>query len=81
VPATPIPVVTNQQVQMALNVLGYTGANGAPLKVDGIIGPQSQGAVRKFQADHSLKVDAIPGPITKSALSTALAQKGLSIAA
>jgi hypothetical protein len=81
VPATPSPVVTNQQVQMALNVLGYTGANGAPLKVDGIIGPQSQGAVRKFQADHSLKVDAIPGPITKSALSSALAQKGLSIAA
>ena len=73
----PVPVTTPAQVQAALNQLGYLGSNGQPLKVDGIFGPQSQAAAKHFQSDHGLKVDGIPGPITKTALSAALAQKGL----
>jgi Putative peptidoglycan binding domain len=75
--AGPVPVSTARQVQSALNALGYHGPNGQPLKVDGILGAQSQGAVRTFQGDHGLKADGIAGPITKTALATALAQKGL----
>ena len=77
----PVPVVTPKQIQAALNQLGYHGANGAALVVDGSIGPNSQAAVRAFQSDHGLKVDGIPGPVTKTALASALAQKGLGVAA
>lgn len=76
-----VPVVTPRQIQAALNQLGYKGANGQALAVDGSIGPNSQAVVRAFQGDHGLKVDGIPGPVTKTALATALAQKGLGVAA
>jgi peptidoglycan hydrolase-like protein with peptidoglycan-binding domain len=76
-----VPIVTNQQVQAALNALGFKGADGRPLKVDGAIGPNSQAAVRAFQNASGLKADAIPGQITKSALAAAIAAKGLSVAA
>ena len=36
--------------------------------MDGIIGPASQAAVKKFQADHGLKVDGIVGPATAAAM-------------
>lgn len=64
-------VSSNQDVQNALNTLGY-----GPLAVDGILGPLSQAAVRKFQTDHSLTVDGIAGPQTKAALTAALANAG-----
>ena len=64
-------ITTNQDVQTALNTLGY-----GPLTVDGIIGPLSLAAVKQFQSDHSLSVDGIPGPATKAALVAALANSG-----
>lgn len=65
-------VVTNQDVQTALNQLGYVGANGQPLTVDGIIGTNSIFATRAFQKDHPpLAVDGDPGPLTKAALTAA----------
>jgi peptidoglycan hydrolase-like protein with peptidoglycan-binding domain len=70
--ATVLPlssVVTNKDVQSALNTLGT-----APrLTVDGILGPLSTAAVKTFQAAHGLAVDGIAGPKTKAALSAALA--------
>lgn len=64
------PVVSNQDVQRALNQLGYAN----PLLVaDGIIGPKSIVAVKAFQSAKGLTVDGIPGPITKGALQAALA--------
>jgi len=69
-------VSTNQDVQTALNQLGYRGADGNPLKVDGIIGTNSIFAVKAFQTDHSLSVDGKPGPVTKAALTAALANAG-----
>ncbi|MFB0509268.1 MAG: N-acetylmuramoyl-L-alanine amidase [bacterium] len=50
-------------VQSALNKLGYWCG-----EVDGIFGPNTERAVRDFQADHGLVVDGIPGPKTKSKL-------------
>lgn len=62
-------VKTNQDVQHALNVIGY-----GPLTEDGIIGPLSKGAVVLYQKDHPpLSQDGIPGPQTKAALSTSIA--------
>jgi Putative peptidoglycan binding domain/LysM domain len=57
------PVDTMTGIQARLNNLGYTcGA------VDGIIGPLTRSAVRSFQKDNHLTVDAIPGPITQAKL-------------
>jgi hypothetical protein len=62
-------VVTNQDVQRALNQLNIA----SPLLVaDGIIGPKSIAAIKTFQNSHHLVVDGIPGPITKAALTAAL---------
>ena len=71
-----IPISSAQDVQAALNQLGYHGANGQPLTVDGAIGPNSTFAVKAFQTDHALSVDGIPGPVTKAALTAALALQG-----
>ena len=49
----------NKQVQRKLKNLGYyTGG------IDGIIGPKSKTAIKKFQRDYGLVVDGIIGPKT-----------------
>ncbi|CAB5220379.1 N-acetylmuramoyl-L-alanine amidase domain [uncultured Caudovirales phage] len=48
--------------QNSLNAKGYT------LTVDGVFGPQTDAAVRKFQQDRQLTADGIIGPQTWSAL-------------
>ena len=50
-------------LQVAMGALGLY-----PHPVDGISGPWTQGAVRKFQARHGLTVDGIAGPQTRRAL-------------
>ena len=45
-------------LQYCLNVFGYN------LKVDGIIGPLSEGAIRDFQRNHGLEVDGLVGKNT-----------------
>ena len=54
-------------VQFALEKLGYD-----PGKIDGIDGPNTQSAVKAFQAAAGVGVDGIAGPITKKALLAAL---------
>ena len=44
--------------------------NGFQLKVDGIWGPKTAGALMVYQSQHSLKPDAICGPATKKALTS-----------
>lgn len=53
----------NKQVQQKLKDLGYY--NGA---IDGIIGPKSVAAIKKFQKDYGLTVDGIVGKNTLKAL-------------
>ena len=50
-------------LQVAMSALGLY-----PHPVDGITGPWTQEAVRKFQAQHGLTVDGIAGPETRRAL-------------
>lgn len=49
--------------QMFLNLNGYACGNA-----DGIFGPKTDAAVRKWQKDHGLKVDGIIGPKTWASL-------------
>jgi len=50
-----------RQVQLLQSALGG-------IKVDGIFGPETEEAVRKFQESHGLQVDGIAGPLTTAAL-------------
>jgi peptidoglycan hydrolase-like protein with peptidoglycan-binding domain len=51
----------SRQVQLLQQALGS-------IKVDGIFGPETEAAVRSFQASHGLTVDGIVGPYTSAAL-------------
>ena len=65
--AIPPTVVTDEDVQRALNDLGY-----GPLRVDGDIGPASKAAVERFQRLAGLVEDGDPGPKSKAAMNRAL---------
>lgn len=52
-----------KRVQRALTVRGYS-----PGRADGVYGPQTAHAVRKFQADNGLVPDGEVGPVTFKAL-------------
>jgi len=57
------PVERLTGVQARLNNLGFDSG-----KVDGLMGPITEGAVRRFQEQHRLRVDGIPGRQTQSKL-------------
>lgn len=56
-------MLTNSQIQIALNK-----AKAGPIAVDGIIGPQSREAVKRFQRANHLMPDGIVGAKTNAAL-------------
>lgn len=51
------------EIQYFLQEWGYN-----PGPTDGIFGPKTDQAVRRFQNDHGLVVDGIVGPVTYQAL-------------
>lgn len=53
---------TTAQIQMALN------RHGANLEVDGVTGPNTRNALRRFQREHGLVTDGVAGPKTLAAL-------------
>jgi peptidoglycan hydrolase-like protein with peptidoglycan-binding domain len=59
-------------VQKALQALGY---DVGPTGVDGVRGPYTSDAVKKFQQDNDLGVDGDPGPETVAALNSVLTSK------
>ena len=60
-----------RELQQRLNALGYRGADGNPLETaSGKFGPQTEHALRAFQADRALKVDGVFGARTRDALSS-----------
>lgn len=68
--AVPPSVITSEDVQRALNDLGY-----GPLVVDGDIGPASERAVKRFQRIAGLADDGDPGPKTRAALALAMSRR------
>lgn len=65
------PYASNQQLQQALNILGYTDARGHTLEVDGHYGKHTREAVASFQRHQGLIADGIAGPNTWAALQEA----------
>ena len=57
-----------RQVQLLQQALGA-------IKVDGVFGPETEAAVRSFQASRGLSVDGVVGPLTSAALRSQLAGK------
>jgi len=56
-------------LQEQLNQLGYKGADGKPLEVrSGVFGPQTEHALRSFQADRGIGVDGAFGKESREAL-------------
>ncbi|SDP87057.1 Peptidoglycan-binding (PGRP) domain of peptidoglycan hydrolases-containing protein [Actinopolyspora xinjiangensis] len=62
--STASPSLSVQEVQQNLAGLGYLPWAG----VDGVDGPQTSGAITKFQSAQCLAVDGIAGPNTTTAL-------------
>lgn len=56
-----------RNIQSDLRFYGYYGADGKPLKVDGIYGKNTEYAVRNFQFDEGITIDGIVGPHTWAA--------------
>ncbi len=57
-----------KELQNYLAGLGAVGADGKPLKADGIYGSNTKAAVMKFQQDHGLTADGVFGPKSLSTL-------------
>ena len=53
-----------QQVQMLQHLLNTTDRLRPPLDLDGLFGPRTDRAVRRYQARHKLEIDGIVGPRT-----------------
>lgn len=62
--------LTKKDIQYLLKELGYY--NG---KIDGVFGPQTKAAVKKFQKSERLVVDGVVGKKTRAALVLKLRQK------
>jgi hypothetical protein len=61
---------TNAEAQHKINLL-----LGTNLDTDGVIGPLSKKAIKKFQEKHSLQVDGIPGKNTQEKLDELFMEK------
>lgn len=57
-----------RQIQDALDLLGY-----GPIDNDGVSGPATREATKKFQRQEGLTDDGIPGPLTEAKLREAVA--------
>lgn len=62
--------LSKKDIQYLLKELGYYSG-----KIDGVFGPQTKAAVKKFQKNQSLVVDGVVGKKTRAALMVKLRQK------
>lgn len=69
---TPVKDTSTLALQKALNQIGIKGANGRALVEDGDYGPNTEAAVRTFQAKYGLVVDGDAGPKTWAKLEEVL---------
>lgn len=67
-PSSPIDLISTAGLQEALERLGY-----GPGPADGVLGPRTLAALKRFQTMRGLKVDGVFGPITRAAIANAMA--------
>lgn len=67
-PQPAISVETTRQAQYVLISHGYQLG-----RADGVLGPRTKAAVRKWQRANGLVVDGVPGPVTLSSLLASVA--------
>jgi len=60
---------SGEEVEALQKKLAAMGINPGP--VDGVFGPKSDHAVRRYQEQHGLEIDGIAGPMTLGALGLA----------
>ena len=66
---SPWPVVKNGANGHPIKTLQYLArARGHNVAVDGVFGPNTEAAVKAFQASHGLAADGIVGPLTWAAI-------------
>ena len=66
---SPWPVVKNGSNGHPIKTLQYLlRARGDSVAVDGVFGPNTEAAVKAFQASHGVATDGIVGPVTWAAL-------------
>ena len=63
-------------IQYFLLQNNYLDANGKPLKIDGIFGPATEFAVKRYQKEHLLTVDGIVGPATIASMADYVSTPG-----
>lgn len=66
-----------KQLQSALNRLGFTDAQGHPLKVDGKLGPRTTAAIKRLQKRLGLPADGHVSPALLKKVRSGAAPKGL----
>jgi peptidoglycan hydrolase-like protein with peptidoglycan-binding domain len=67
------------QTQRALNLLGIPGQDGYPLKEDGLMGPNTDYAIRTFQAEAGMVPDGHPTPHMYGVIRAALSSMNQSV--
>ncbi|MGO9429778.1 peptidoglycan-binding domain-containing protein [Rhodoblastus sp.] len=72
-PAAPAPIPASPDLSTIEGLQRALVALGARIDVDGDFGPQTEAAVKAFQAHSGLVADGDAGPMTKAALTKALA--------
>ena len=50
-----------QELQQELARRGYKDSHGRLLRVSGVFDQDTQNAVRRFESDHRLRIDGVPG--------------------
>ena len=67
--------MTVKQKQCLMEYLGYYNPENSSKvnNIDGLWGPASEAAARKFQSDYGLDVDGIFGPLTEQKIKKAIA--------
>jgi peptidoglycan hydrolase-like protein with peptidoglycan-binding domain len=64
-----------KSLQQYLNTLGFTDAQGKPLKVDGKLGPKTTAAIKRLQRRLGLKADGLVTPGLMNRLHRAAGRK------